>query len=60
MPHDARDFCIVLNLRENALPDYRVLLHVPALFQRQRSWLLEQTWGEANFSDVVNESTEMS
>ena len=60
MPDDAGDLCVVLDVGKDALADYGMLLHLPAFFKGQRSWLLKQTWGQADLSDVMNEPAEMS
>ena len=57
--HDGRDLRVLVDVSEDALPDRRVLLHLPPLFERERSWLLEQAWRKPDLADVVDESAEI-
>ncbi len=55
MSHKARDLLVVVDLRENVLPNYWMLLHESPLLKRQRTWLLEETGGESDLADVMHE-----
>ena len=59
VPDDLRDLGVVVHVREDALADHRVLLHLPPLFRRQRSRLLDDTRSDSDLSDVVEEPAEV-
>ena len=43
--HDRRDLRVLVDVREDSLADRGVLLHLTALLERQRAWLLEKPGG---------------
>jgi hypothetical protein len=52
---DVSDLRVVVDVAEDPLSDLGVLLHLPALFESQRPWLLEQAGRESDLADVVDE-----
>ena len=58
-PDDVRDLRVVVDVPEDPLADFGVLLHLPALLERQRPGLLEQARGEPDLADVVYEAAEV-
>jgi len=54
MADDGCDFSVVIDLRENALSNLRVLFHLPSLSERERTRLLEQAGREPDLSHVVD------
>src|SRR5829696_2656072 len=59
VPHDLRDLCVVVDVCENSLADYGVLLHHPPLFERQSAGLFENPRRKSHLPDVVNEAAQM-
>ena len=59
MADDRCDLRVLVHVSEDALADRRVLLHVAALLERERSRLLEKPGWQADLADVVNESAEV-
>ena len=59
MSHNSCNVGIVFDLRQNALADDRMLLHLATLLQRECSGLLQKSWGETNFANIVNEAAEV-
>jgi hypothetical protein len=59
MPYDAGDFSVVLDVRENSLSDYDVLLHFTAFLGTEWTGFLEEAIWEANLSYIVDESGKM-
>ena len=59
MPHDLGDLGVVVHLRQDALPDRRVFLHLPALLERERAGLLQEAGGESDLADVVDKTAEV-
>ena len=57
--NDLCDFRVIVDVREDALTDLGVLLHLAPLFERERAGLLEQTGGKPNLADVVDEPAQM-
>ena len=55
--NDSGDIEVIINLRENALPNLRVRFHQPSLLQRERPRFFEETCRKPHFSDVVHEAT---
>ena len=56
---DRRNLRVLVHVSEDALADCRVLLHLPALLERERARLLEESRGEADLANVVHEATEV-
>ena len=56
MPNDLGNLRIVVNLRENALANNRVLFHLPSLLKRERPWFFQQTRWQTDLPDVVHQS----
>ena len=55
--NDSSDIEVVINLGENALPDFRVRFHQPSLLKRERARFFEETCRKSNLPDVVHEAT---
>ena len=60
MPNNCGDFGVILDLREDALSDDWVLLHLTSLFERQRTGLFEKPRRKTDLSDVMHETGEVS
>jgi hypothetical protein len=59
MPDNSSDLSVVIDFRQDALPNRRVLLHLSAFVKGQGSSLLKKTCGETDLSDVVDEAAEV-
>ena len=57
MPDDPRDLRIVVDFREDAFGNYRVLFHLAALLKRECPWLLEQSCRQTDLSNVMDKAT---
>ena len=57
---DLRDLGVVVHLREDALTDHGVLLHLTALFKREGTGLSRaDPGGKTDLADVVDEAAQM-
>jgi hypothetical protein len=59
MTDDSSNLRVVVDVLEYPLANYRMLLHLSALFESQRAWLLEQTRWEPHLPNVMNEAADM-
>src|SRR3954468_19033573 len=59
VPDNTRDFCIVINLRQDPLTDWRVQFHLSPLVKTERPALFEQTGRKADLPDVMDKATQM-
>ena len=59
MSYNARDFGIVVDLRQNSLADDRVSFHLPSLIQRQGASLFEKAGWKPDLPNVVNQAAQM-
>src|SRR4051812_4281837 len=59
VPHYLCDLRVVIDLRDDPLPNRGMLFHLPPLFQSERPCLLEQSRRKSDLSDIVHESTEV-
>jgi len=57
--NDKCDLVVVLDIRQDALADDRVLLHEASFFAREGPRLLQQSGRQTDFANVVHETTEM-
>ncbi len=59
VPHHRCNLGVGIDLRENPLADFGVLLHLPTLIECQGARLLEEASRETDLSDVVHETTKL-
>ncbi len=59
MSHDRRNLGVCVHVRKDPLADLSVTLHLAPLVERERSILFQEASAEADFSNVVNQTTQM-
>ena len=59
VPNDLGDFCVVVDLRKNPLPNLRMSLHHSAFVECEGPRLFEEPGRKPDLSDVVDESSHM-
>jgi len=56
MPNDIRDLRVIIDIGEDVLSDYGVLLHLEALFHPERPGLRKEPVRQTNLADVVDKT----
>src|SRR4051812_21187338 len=59
VPHDPSYLCVIVDVREDALPDLGVRFHEPPLLQCESPRLLEKPGRETDLADVVHEPAQV-
>jgi len=59
MANDLGDLSVVSHVRQDSLADCGVLFHLPSLIQREGTRLLQETHGQPDLPDVMDETAKM-